>query len=57
MKKGDYIYYRDKEGNSFPGIILKTCRKRIKVSINHFKDDNIIIYVDPANLKLQEDNE
>jgi len=56
FKVGDYIYYRDKDGNTFPGKVItlfKSTDKYIRVSLNHFKGDQYKIIVKVSNCELQ----
>ena len=54
MKPGDYIYYRDKDGATFPGTIIDI-KNKVKVKINHY-DGNKTLWVKRSNVELQSEN-
>ena len=54
MKKGSPIYYRDRDGSSFPGVVLDI-RKNVKIRINH-TNGNRVIWAKRSNVELQSDN-
>lgn len=56
MKVGDHIYYQNKLGDTFPGVILEI-QSRIKIKINYSDDEPYkIIRVKQSNIKVQSEN-
>jgi len=54
MKTGDYIYYRDKDGETIPAEILATKGARVKITaLNPSKK----IWVHKKNCQLQSEAE
>ena len=54
MKTGDSIYYRDKNGDTFPSVIIDI-KKRVKIMANHLDGDREI-WVKRSNIALQSEN-
>jgi hypothetical protein len=64
MNKGDYIYWSNRDGDSFPGIILdikvKKGKVRYKIRIDWMSDGNgnnidRTLWVSPSRVILQEE--
>jgi hypothetical protein len=49
---GDYVYYRDKEGDTYPCKVVKIGKKRIKIDAG-FRDNSFVRWVNPGNCELQ----
>lgn len=54
FKVDDYIYYRDKHGDTYPCQVVKIGKKRIKIDA-HFTDGSFVRWVKPENCELQEE--
>ena len=54
MKKGSAIYYRDKDGSTFPGVVLDI-KTKVKIRINGLNGDREI-WAKKSNVELQSDN-
>jgi hypothetical protein len=56
MRIGDYIYYIDKHGDTYPCEVVKVGAKKIKIDAG-FKDKSFVKWVYAENCALQSEVE
>ena len=56
FKSKDYVYYRHKNGDTYPAQVFRCSEKRVYIKYNGL-DRDYIAWVKPENLTLQEESD